>query len=308
VRYSAKGAAVSDTGFAGEVGDAGPVAVAGGRTRWDVGGPLRDGARVIAAPTGVVRYTPDEMTVQVRAGTTVAELDSVLAEHGQRSALPDRGGTVGGALAVGENDVCALGRGRVRDALLQVRYVSAEGRIITGGGPTVKNVTGFDLPRVMVGSLGTLGLLAEVILRTNPRPAVACWLHSDDAEPRAVLDTALTPGAVLWDGTSTWVLLEGHGPDVDAQRDDLARIGSFEAVGGPPRLPPHRWSLPPADLFDLPGRVGPFVAALGFGLAFCHEPPPPRPLPPAVAAVHRRLKEQFDPSGRLNPGRDPGTR
>src|SRR4051812_7469403 len=104
------------------------------------------------------------MTVRVRVGTTVAELHEALRAHGQRSALPERGGTVGGAIAVGHNDLHVLGRGRVRDAVLQLRYVSADGRLITGGGTTVKNVSGFDLPRLMVGALGTLGVLAEAVL------------------------------------------------------------------------------------------------------------------------------------------------
>ena len=164
--------------FATEVGDTGPVAVAGARTRWSAGGDLHSDARVIDAPGGIAEYRPEEMTVRVRAGTPVAELHAALAEAGQRTALPERGGTVGGALAVGESDFRALGRGLVRASVLQVRYVSAEGRLINSGGPTVKNVSGFDLPRLMVGSLGTLGLLAEVILRTNPIPAVDRWTPS----------------------------------------------------------------------------------------------------------------------------------
>ena len=159
--------------FAAEVGESGPVAVEGNRTRWALGGPGTAGTRLINAPTGVVNYVPDEMTVQVRCGTTVEELHALLAEKGQRTGLPERGGSVGGALAVGENSLHVLGRGRVREAALQVRYVSDEARVVTGGGPTVKNVTGFDLPRLLVGSLGTLGLLAEATLRTNPiRPAL----------------------------------------------------------------------------------------------------------------------------------------
>ena len=106
------------------------------------------------------------MVVTVRAGTTVAELHETLAAAGQTSALPDRGGTVGGAVAVGENRLDRLGRGSARRRL-QVRYVSAEGEIVTGGGPVVKNVSGFNLPKLIVGSLGTLGLIAEVVLRTN---------------------------------------------------------------------------------------------------------------------------------------------
>ena len=99
-------------GFAELVGDADPIAVAGGRTRWDMGGALAEGTRVVEAPTGIVDYQPEEMTITVRAGTTVAELDAALAERGQRSAVPDRGGTVGGALAVGENAPGAVRVGR----------------------------------------------------------------------------------------------------------------------------------------------------------------------------------------------------
>ncbi|MEM8924474.1 MAG: FAD-binding protein [Actinomycetota bacterium] len=294
--------------FAELVGTDDPVAVAGGRTRWDAGGPPSPGTRIVAAPTGIVDYRPEEMTVTVRAGTTVAELDGALAAAGQRSALPDRGGTVGGALAVGENDLRARGRGMLRHAVLQVRYVSAEGKVITSGGPTVKNVTGFDLPRLMVGALGTLGLLAEVTLRTNPVPPVSRWLRADDVDPAEVSSAVLAPSAVLWDGTTTWVELEGHGVDVDADEATLATLGSFVPADGPPPLPPHRWSMTPADALTMTdGRGGRFVAAVGLGVVLAERPPPPRPPSEAVAGVSARLKANFDPSGRLNPGRTPGS-
>ncbi len=298
-------------GFAEEVGTDGPVAVAGRRTRWTTGGTLAPDTRVIAAPSGIVEHLPDEMTVTVRAGTTVADLHAELAAAGQRTALPDRGGTVGGALAVGENDLRALGRERVRTALLQVRYVSAEGRIVTSGGPTVKNVSGFDLPRLMVGSLGTLGLLGEVILRTNPIPPVSRWYAAAGAHPRAVLETLLAPSAVLTNGETVWVELEGHAPDVDAEAARLASIGSFAEVAGPPELPVHRWSLTPAEVLSLhdTGHVigaSDFVAVAGLGLVFSHEPQPPRSVDPGVAIIAERLKQNFDPTGRLNPGRMAG--
>ena len=159
------------------------------------------------------------MTVTVRAGTPVAELHAELEAKGQRTALPERGGTVGGALVVGENDICALGKGRVRESLLQVRYVSAEGRVVTSGGPTVKNVSGFDLPRLIVGSLGTLGLVAEATLRTNPIPPTTRWLRAEAVDTAAVLGAVLAPGAVLTDGTHTWVEIAGHGPDVAVEAD-----------------------------------------------------------------------------------------
>lgn len=292
--------------FAAEVGDVGPVAVAGSRTRWNLGGAIEPDTRIVSAPSGIVDYKPEEMTVQVRAGTTVAELHASLGEAGQRTGLPERGGTVGGALVVGENDVHALGRGRVRESLLQVRYVSAEGRIINSGGPTVKNVSGFDLPRLMVGSLGTLGLVAEVILRTNPIPAVSRWYHSQDARPSDVVEAVLAPSAVLHDGSSTWVELEGHEPDVDSEAARLSATGTFSEIADPPDLPAHRWSMTPAEALSVDESVtGPYVAAIGLGLVFASKPQPTRTVSAQVSEIGQRIKANFDPTGRLNPGRNP---
>lgn len=293
--------------FAELVGSDGPIAVAGGRTRWSLGGELDSSARVVSAPSGIYEYIPDEMTARVGAGTTVAELHAVLADRGQRTALPERGGTVGGAVVVGENDVCMLGRGPLRNSVLQVRYVSSEGRIVSGGGPTVKNVSGFDLPRLITGSLGTLGLLGEVTLRTNPIPAISQWFAADFADPLVVHDALLAPSCVLWNGHRTWVQLEGHAPDVRAEHQMLNTVAEFQEVDGPPRLPPYRWSLPPATLNKPDSGWGQFVAAIGTGLLFATEPRPSRAMNPAIAGVHRRLKEQFDANGRLNPGRRPGS-
>src|SRR5206468_13128955 len=144
-------------------------------------------AREVRAPTGIVEHVAAEMTVRVRAGTTVDELDGALAASGQCVALPAwDGATVGGVLAVGHSGVRRLGWGPVRDTVLEVRYVSAEGRIVKGGGPTVKNVSGYDLPRLFVGSLGTLGIIAELVLRTRPVPAHEQWFRRDDADPFAL--------------------------------------------------------------------------------------------------------------------------
>ncbi len=292
--------------FAEEVGATGAVAIEGGRTRWDLGGSPHGEPRLLRAPEGIVDYKPEEMTVQVRAGTAVADLHAALAEKGQRSALPERGGTVGGALAVGENDVRALGRGRTRESVLQVRYVSAEGKIVSSGGPTVKNVSGFDLPRLMVGSLGTLSCLAEVILRTNPIPTETRWLRAEGVDPQAVFDQLLHPSAVLFDGTAVWVQLEGHGPDVDQQAQVLAGLASFESAEMP-KLPAHRWSLSPSDAAGFSPADGErFIATIGLGLLFTDSPQPARTQDQAVAVIADRMKENFDPTGRLNPGRQPG--
>ena len=117
------------TAFAADVGPDGPVAVRGGGTRRHLGGDVAPGTREVRAPGGIVALEPAEMTVRVRAGTPVAELHDALAESGQRTSLPERpGGTVGGALMVGESGITRLGLGPVRDdALLQARYVCADG-------------------------------------------------------------------------------------------------------------------------------------------------------------------------------------
>lgn len=293
--------------FAALVGADDPIAVEGNRTRWHLGGPLDGSARLVTAPTGIVDYQPSEMVVTVRAGTTVAELHETLAAAGQTSALPDRGGTVGGAVAVGENRLDRLGRGSARDAVLQVRYVSAEGEIVTGGGPVVKNVSGFNLPKLIVGSLGTLGLIAEVVLRTNPLPPVQRWIRAERVDPRDIRDALLRPGAVLWDGTSSWALVEGHKVDVDAEVDKLASLADIADVDGPPELPPHRWLLSPQGAAHVDTMTdGAFIASIGVGTVWAGEPPEPTEPDPVADQIAERTKRLFDPSGRLNPGRRAG--
>ena len=288
--------------FAAEVGPEGPVAVVGGRTHWEIGGLCRDETRLVQAPVGVRGFDPADMTIRVGAGTSVAELDAALAAAGQRVNLPlVPGSTVGGALAVGRDDVHALGRGRLRDALLEAVYVSDNGQLTTAGGPTVKNVSGFDLCRLLVGSLGTLGLIGEVILRTWPRPERQQWLAGpcDPAELRREL---YRPSSILWDGKMSWVHLEGHEAAVGSEAE-LARSLGCELTDGPPSLPPYRV---PKSALETGGFLDSFVVQFGTGLAHVSAPPPNPGFGPGVAALHRRLKVEFDPRGRLNPGRDPG--
>ncbi len=85
----------------------------------------------------------------------------------------DPAATIGGILACGLSGWRRLRHGPLRDHVLEVRFVTAQGRLVKAGGPTVKNVTGYDLPRLLVGSFGTLGVLAQVTLRCRPRPAAA---------------------------------------------------------------------------------------------------------------------------------------
>jgi len=286
--------------FAEEVGPEGPVAVVGGRTQWNIGGAPASGTREVRAPAGVSAYEPAEMVVRCGAGTTVAGLDAALGEHGQTVALPAwPGATVGGVLAVGRSGLRRLRLGPVRDTLLEARYVSAEGRLVKAGGPVVKNVSGFDLCRLLVGSLGTIGLLAQVVLRVVPRPATSVWFCREGADPFDVRHRLHRPSSILWDGTTTWVLLEGHPADVRAELESMA--GTWAETDGPPVLPTGgRASLRPAELRALTGE---FVAEVGVGIVHTAGSVAPRPLSPAVAELNKRIKATFDPTGRLNPGR-----
>lgn len=290
--------------LAAEVGgiDAGPVVAVGGRSAFEVGGAVDPSAREVRAPSGVVEHLVEELTVRVLAGTPVAELQGVLAASGQRVVLPERSGasTVGGALAVGWSDVRRLGFGPVRDAVLEVTCVLADGRVARAGGPTVKNVTGFDLCRLLVGSSGTLAVLGEVVLRTRPVPRASQWFRC--AAGPGIEQRVHRPVAALWDGSASWLLLEGHPRDLEAQ----AAAHGLEAVGGPPSLTglPQRWSVPVADLPRVAADgSGPFVAELGVGVVHRDVAQTRQPAGPATRAIHDRLRASFDPTGRLAPGR-----
>ena len=292
---NSSGLDASVAAFVEEVGETDPVTVSGLGTR---GGPV-PGVRTLSAPVGIEWIQPAEMTISCGAGTSVAEVDAALAEHGQCLAIPDTG-TIGGALAVGQSGLRRLGWGPVRDTVLQARYASASGDLVKVGGPTVKNVSGFDLCRLLVGSRGTLGFLAEVILRTRPLPTGERWFTSE-RDPWDLLGLLYRPTAVLWDGRGTWVLLDGHVDDVAQQ----ARVGDLQEADGPPELPGHRRSMPPSELSSLATHeVGTFVAEIGVGIVHHGRPAPTSPVDPAVAALHARIKSEFDPSGRLNPGVD----
>lgn len=146
--------------------------------------PMHDPAAYLVSTRSMARvidHRPTDEVVTVQAGCRVGDLDRLLARHGQECALdpwwPDA--TVGGAVAAGLNGHRRpLGR-TLRDAVLGVEAVTGDGDVVRAGGRTVKNVTGYDIPRLLVGSLGRLAVLTEVTLRCRPRPAAAAWFAVD---------------------------------------------------------------------------------------------------------------------------------
>ncbi len=283
--------------FAAAVGSVGDVTVTGLATR--AGGV--PGVRAVSAPAGITRVDAAEMVVECGAATPMDELAAALAEHGQTVSMPVSG-TVGGALAVGLSDLTRLGHGPMRDVLLQTHYVAASGKATKAGGPTVKNVSGFDLCRLLVGARGTLGFFGDVILRTRPVPRYSRWFTSAES-PVRLLESLYRPVSMLWDGTTTWIRLDGDPIDIGAAQQ---RHGLTDADGPPPLPSKYRWSVRPSELVTKLGTsTGSFIAEIGVGVVHHSEPPPRRDPDQPTRELHQRIKVQFDPSGRLNPGIDP---
>jgi FAD/FMN-containing dehydrogenase len=128
----------------------------------------------IGALTGISSYEPTELVVTARAGTTLAEMEAVLEESGQCLPFePPRfapGGTLGGMVAAGLAGPARAYVGGVRDHVLGITMLNGSGELLTFGGQVAKNVAGYDVSRLMAGSLGILGVLCEISLKVLPRP------------------------------------------------------------------------------------------------------------------------------------------
>lgn len=147
----------------------------GGGTALDFGGtPRAPGVAVdTRALNRVIEYPAADMTITVEAGITMSALRAALAEQNQRLLIeapqPDRA-TLGGVFATNTCGPRRFGMGRPRDQILGVSFVTSDGALVKGGGRVVKNVAGYDFPRLLTGSLGTLGVIAQMTLKVRPLP------------------------------------------------------------------------------------------------------------------------------------------
>ena len=163
--------------------------------------------------TGILDYVPADMVATVQAGVTLDVLGRELRKHAQMLALDPHGGvsrTIGGVLATNASGQRRFRYGTGRDLLLGARFVQADGTVTWGGSKVVKSVTGYDIPKLLVGSLGTLGVIVEATLRLHPvQPACASWLYSfasreaAGALVAAVLASSLEPERLAWLGGGT---------------------------------------------------------------------------------------------------------
>lgn len=211
---------------------AGPrVLPVGGGTKPALSAPPSDDvlALDLSGLRGLVEYDPAELTLTALAGTPVAEVDDALAVHGQHlpfdPPLRAAGATLGGVVAAGTSGPGAFRHGGVRDFVIGVRFVDGTGRVVGGGGKVVKNAAGFDLPKLLVGSMGRLGAIVQLSLKVFPRPRATTTLVFDLGSTEAALDAM----AGL-----------GRGPlDLDAlDLDPPARL--LVRLGGDPEALPAR--------------------------------------------------------------------
>jgi glycolate oxidase FAD binding subunit len=337
---------------------------------------------------GVDVYEPAELVLTVKAGTPIADVEALVAQSGQELSFepmdygpllgeaPGRG-TVGGVLAANLSGPRRIKAGAARDHILGMEAVSGRGEIFNSGGRVVKNVTGYDLPRALCSSWGTLAVATTVTLKVNPKPETSAsfcltGLSDEDAvkamcaamgSSAEVSGAAHLPVGIEGRESRTLLRLEGFATSVDYRFDTLkkllapfgapTRIGNDDSAvlwarvrdvlpfaGG--RTPVWRISVSPAsgadlvaqlrnkldlqafydwsgglvwlncldgEVHDVPIRAA--VADYGGGHATLVRADAPvrasvpvfQPQPDALAALARRVKEQFDPHGILNPGR-----
>ncbi|MCA1774973.1 MAG: FAD-binding protein [Loktanella sp.] len=230
-----------------------PLRIVGGGTRpiW----PARGNDLSTGALTGVTLHDPGALTLVARAGTPVDVIQETLAAHDQRLAFepmdhrPLLGGTgaptIGGVMAANVSGPRRVAVGAARDFCLGVRFVDGNGTVVSNGGRVMKNVTGYDLVKLMCGSFGRLGVLTEVSLKVLPRPETTATLAIDGLSPAeavaAMSDAFGTPFEVTGaayvpsdKGARTCLRLEGFADSVSyrlkALSDALSRFGTHESV------------------------------------------------------------------------------
>jgi glycolate oxidase FAD binding subunit len=303
------------------------------------------------AYSGIISYDPTELVVTARAGTNLREIGKALAEKKQMLAFEpprfDGLATVGGIVASGLSGPRRQAVGSVRDFVLGTVLMDGKGETLHFGGQVMKNVAGYDVSRLLTGSLGTLGLILEVSLKVLPRPfaqhslqfamseqdalhqlnvwggqplplSASCWVDGNlyvrlsgaqaavDAAIAKMGGTDLPKAENFWDGVR-----EQTHTFFSAQQQALWRL-SLPTVAPPLALPGEqmiewggalRWLKTTADAETIRS-----VAANAGGHATLFKGGDKsvgvfQPLAPAVARIHRNLKQAFDPAGIFNPRR-----
>ena len=190
-----------------------PLRLRGGGTKDFYAQSLQGDLLDMTGLSGVTSYEPSELVVTARAGTPLAELEALLAAQGQ--CLPfepphfSAGSTVGGMVATGLSGPARASAGAVRDFMLGVRFINGQGEHLTFGGQVMKNVAGYDVSRLMAGSMGTLGVITEVSLKVLPVAPAEATLRFDCSQSQALQLLHAWGGQPLPLNASCWLHEEG---------------------------------------------------------------------------------------------------
>ncbi|MEN8235065.1 MAG: FAD-binding protein [Actinomycetota bacterium] len=291
----------------------------------------------------IVDWQPDDLTVLVEAGVPVDTLEDEIADRSQTAVFPETapGATVGGVVAAGLSGYRRLRYGPTRDRVLQVQIATGYGKAITGGSPVVKSSTGYGVPRLATGSLGSLGLIGTVMLKLWSHPHTTATVEITDAA--AVLAETYRPLAVLETSEGSYLYLGGAPEQVAAQArhiggepvPGLAWPGQIDAairiefrvparfvrpaIDRAQRLGTSRWIAEhgvgrvEADVATIDaasfGNARAWAESVGGALVVVADDDlgvDPWGTPPASVEIQRRIKASFDPSGICNSGILPG--
>ncbi len=225
-------------------GKARALRIAGGGSKDFYGRPTTGEPLDVRGYAGIVAYEPTELVVTARCGTSLAELEATLAASGQMLAFepPHFGGpferqpphcgagaTVGGMVAAGLGGPRRQAAGALRDFVLGVTILDGRGEVLSFGGQVMKNVAGYDVSRLMAGSLGTLGITLEVSLKTLPCPATEETLQFEMPEDKAIATLNRWAGQPLPVTASAWCAGELH---VRLSGAPVAVSAAREKMGG----------------------------------------------------------------------------
>jgi glycolate oxidase FAD binding subunit len=196
-----------------------PLRLRGGGTKDFYGNEPRGEPLDTRGYAGIVSYEPTELVVTARCGTPLAELEAALAEHRQCLAFEPPhfgiGATLGGCVAAGLSGPGRAAAGALRDFVLGIKLLDGRGRVLEFGGQVMKNVAGYDVSRLVAGSLGTLGLIAEASLKVLPRPPLEMSLRLEMPQARALeafnrwAGQPLPISATAWHEGALYVRLSG---------------------------------------------------------------------------------------------------
>jgi glycolate oxidase FAD binding subunit len=296
--------------------------VAGGTRRAATGADVLDVSRL----SGIVNYEPEELILTVKPGTPLVEIESVLAAKGQRlgfepqdwSAMLGTAGTatIGGAISCNANGPARVRYGAARDHLLGIRAVNGLGEAFKAGGRVVKNVTGFDIPKLVCGAYGTLCVLTELTFRVFPKPPCAVVLARRDVDPRQgfallrkVWSSPLDATALVYARGTAYVRLEGEKGPLAEKRAVLSDLVEVEGIAlgfEPGALDIRRVHVRPSEAAAIAAEIaaphwyGDWAGAL-LWVAGGKTAGQPLHGPGTRSRLDQAVKAAFDPRGLFNP-------